>query len=147
MRNLSQMLVAAAATGLLAFGAPAHAAEKTADATKPGKAAAHEALAEKADLPATPPELPRATAGPPNRSASGAADEKKGEAAKRAHAHAEARAADDARSAHLEAANRAAQASVAAAARSANADSHAAAGQARAAAAKANAREHGQGHP
>jgi hypothetical protein len=111
--------------------------------SQPGKAAAHAALSDGADVPATPPELPQHASDQARRALANAAFGKKGEAARKAHAQADQHGADAAIAAHADAADRAAQGSVAAAARSANADSRTAAAQARASAAKAN----GSGHP
>jgi hypothetical protein len=109
---------------------------RAADDTK-GKAAAHAALEEKADVPATPPHLPDAASDRARAAVGGGGAGTRGEAARKAHAQGQRNAGDDDRAAHADAANRAAEGSVAAAAKNANADSHAAAGQARAAAARA----------
>jgi hypothetical protein len=138
----------AATLAVLTLGmAPARAADETGKMGN-GKAAAHAALREAADVPATPPQLPEL---PPPAKARNAAPTttagKNADTAGKAHAQAQKHAADDSRAAHIEEANRAAQGSVAAAAGSANADAHAAAGQARAAAARANAAAHARGTP
>jgi hypothetical protein len=115
-----------------------------------GKAAAHAALDEKAELPTVPPQLPDQAAqatekarAAPGKNAFGA----KGDAVRRAHGQGQRQAAEDAKAARVDAADRAAQGSASSAAKNANADSHAAAGQARAAAAKAKAHPPHPVHP
>jgi hypothetical protein len=124
-------LLVAAGPGL------ARAAGSDIGASQPGKAAAHAALNDQADIPATPPQLPLQASDRARDTLANTAFGKKGRAAAQTHSEAEHRANTDARDAHADAADRAAQGSVAAAARSANADSRAAAGQARANSAKA----------
>ena len=133
----------------LVFSAAVARADDRAAATESGKAAAHAALSEAAELPAEPPKLPALAADGARKAQADTTFAKKGEATRRAHSQAAQHVADDARSAHIDAADRAAQGSVAAAARSANADDRAAAGQARAQAARANAAGHlpGATHP
>src|SRR3954464_8037349 len=100
MRNLNKLVVVAA-MGMLALAAralPARGADRDAAPARPGRTAAHAALAEKAELPVDLPRLPPQAAVRPPR---GAAAEKKGDATGRARAHAEARASDDARAAHV----------------------------------------------
>jgi hypothetical protein len=104
-----------------------------------GKAAAHAALADQADLPATAPELPLQASDRARDALADTAFGKKGRATSEVRSEAEHHANIDARDAHAAAADRAAQGAAAAAARSANADARAAAGQARANAAKAGA--------
>jgi len=104
-----------------------------------GKAAAHAALDQKADVPPTPPQLPDQASDRAQlvhlKTAFGA----HGEAMRDARAHGQRKAGDDGRAARADEANQATDGAAASAARNANADSHAAAGQARAAAAKAKA--------
>jgi hypothetical protein len=107
-----------------------------------GKAAAHAALSDGADVPAHPPQLPESAADRARDALANTAFGKTGQAQRRARTEARERAAADARSAHADAANQAAQGSLAAAARGANADGRAAAAQARASAAKENAAAH-----
>jgi hypothetical protein len=111
-------------------------------AAHPGRDAAHAALLDGADVPATPPALPAAASDEARKALANTAFGKKGEAERRAHASARKHASDAAADARIEAANRAAQGSVAAAARAANADARVAAGQARATAAKTAAAGH-----
>jgi hypothetical protein len=111
--------------------------------SRPGRAAAHAALDERAHVPPNPPQLPMATATPLHRPAADAKDGKRHEASARARSQADMHTAEAARAEHVDAANGAAQSAVAAAARAANADGHAAAGQARASAARAKAVGHG----
>ncbi len=105
-----------------------------ADETEAGaaKRAADDALASKADVPATPPTLPSQAAARATYVHDNIAFGKKGEAERAAHAEAAEQGEESAQTARADAANRAAHGAAAAAARSANADSHAAAGQARA---------------
>lgn len=109
-----------------------------------GKAAAHAALDEQAELPAMPPQLPAQASDRARDALTNTAFGKKGAATAQAHSEAERRANKDASDAHAAAADRAAQGSAAAAARNANADARAAAGQARATSAKAAGAGH---HP
>lgn len=132
-----------AAALALVLGGPARGAAHAAPGS--GKSAAHAALADAADLPATPPRLPLQAADEARSAQSGRAFGGRGDAARRAHEQAEVHAADQANAARTEAASRAAQVSAAAAIGNANADARAAAGQARAATAKANGAAHGQG--
>jgi hypothetical protein len=113
------------------------AAVEAAGRSPTGKAVAHAALADQADIPATPPQLPLEASDRARDALGNAAFGKKGEAASQAHGEADRHANRDAIDAHATAADRAAQVSAAAAARSANADARAAAGQARVNAAKA----------
>jgi hypothetical protein len=114
-----------------------------------GKAAAHAALRDRADVPSTPPRLPQSASDHAREALANPAVGKKAEAAGRVRAEAQLHISDEARAARADAANRAAEASVAAAAHNANADAAAAAGQARASAAKANGAAHRgtTGHP
>jgi hypothetical protein len=106
----------------------------------PGRAAAHAALSDGADLPARPPQLPLQASDRARQTLANTAFGDKGAAAvSAAHAEAQSHAGADALDAHLDAASRAAQGSVAAAARNANADARMAAGQTRATSAKASA--------
>jgi hypothetical protein len=113
--------------------------------SQPGRAAAHAALSDGADVPATAPQLPLDASNQAARTLTSKAFGKNGETVSQAHAEADRHAGTDASEAHVDAALRAAQGSVAAAARSANADARAAAGLARANAAKANAASHRTG--
>jgi hypothetical protein len=150
MTNSFNLMAGVAAIALLAASGTARGDDSGAAATGSGKAAAHAALEEAADIPAAPPRLPaqacdRARAEIGQRAFTG-----KGDAARKARDHAEERAIDDGRAAHLDAANRAAQASVAAAVKGTSADSRAAAEKARTADAKASARgrgSSGEAHP
>jgi hypothetical protein len=126
----------------LMFAPIAARADEPANDGRSGKAAAHAALSDGADLPATPPQLPAQASDQAHQALANTAFGKKGQATSRAHAQAQPHAVDDAGAAHANVANRAAQGSVAAAARGANADGRAAAGQARATTAKANAAGH-----
>jgi hypothetical protein len=137
--------IAAATLGTV----PARAADE-AGKMGPGKAAAHAALREGADVPPTPPKLPELPTTKARSASSATTAGKEAASTDKARAQAQKHAADDSRAAHIDEANRAAQGSVAAAAGNANADAHAAAGQARAAAARAAARARGAsagGHP
>ncbi len=114
-----------------------------------GKAAAHAALRDGADVPSTPPRLPQSASNHAREAQANPVASKRAEATGRVRAEAQVHVSDQARAARADAANRAAEASVAAAARSASADVGAAAGQARASAAKANGLAHRgtTGHP
>jgi len=142
----SAILCAATLAAATLGTAPAWAADE-AGKMGPGKAAAHAALREGADVPPIPPKLPELPAPKARNAASTTTAGKEAETTGKARAQAQKHAADDSRAAHIDEANRAAQGSVAAAAGNANADAHAAAGQARAAAARANAAAHGKGTP
>jgi hypothetical protein len=107
----------------------------------PGRDAAHAALLDGADVPATPPTLPATASDQARKVLDDTAFAKKGDAERRAHARARKHANDDAADARAEAVSRAAQGAIAAAARAANADARNAAGQARANAAKAAGRK------
>jgi len=107
------------------------------DGRAKGKAAAHAALDEKAELPVTPPQFPDQASDKARAALGKTAFGAKREAARQARGHGQQQAGEDTKGARLDAADRAAQGAVASAVRNANADSHAAAGQARAAAAKA----------
>jgi hypothetical protein len=110
-----------------------------------GRAAAHAALDEGADLPSSPPQLPELGSVRGREAQVPAPAVKKAGTGGKAGAEAHGRAAVDARAAHLEAVTRAADESVAAAAHGAMGEERSAAGQARAAAAHAAAaaRMHG----
>jgi hypothetical protein len=142
MSNGLKVMARVAAIAWLATSGSARGDEGGA-ATEGGKATAHAALEEGADLPAAPPWLPTQASEQPRAGIDERTMGGKREATRKALARAAERAVDDGRSAHLEAASRAALASVAAAARSTSADSRAAAGQARTAIVKASARGHG----
>jgi hypothetical protein len=120
-------------------GTSGSAAASDTNGSQSGKAAAHAALAEQADLPTTAPQLPLQASDQAREALANTAFGKKGQAAAQAHSEAERHANRDALDAHAASADRAAQGSAAAAARGANADARAAAGQARANSAKAAA--------
>ncbi len=127
---MKRFLFPAAAAFLI--GSPAFAGEP-ADPT----AAAKAALADRADLPATPPTLPDQASDKAKAALENTAFRKKGDdAARTALDRASQHGSQDAVDGRAEAATRSAQGAAASAAKSANADSAAAAGQARAAAAR-----------
>jgi len=128
-------------------GSSGLAAATDTNGSQSGKAAAHAALADQADLPATAPQLPVQASDRAHDALANTAFGKKGQAASQAHSEAERHANRAALDAHAAAADRAAQGSAAAAARSANADARAAAGQARANSAKAAAAGRRSGSP
>jgi hypothetical protein len=141
---------ASSVIALLLLAAAPHLAVAAADDAKvpqPGKAAAHAALADHADLPAAAPQLPLQASDRARDALGNTAFGKKGRAESQARSEAERRANANAVDAHADAADRAAQGSVAAAARSATADARAAAGQARANSTKAAAAGHRPGAP
>jgi len=136
-RAISLAALVSALTGV------AVAAQDGVPGQRTGKAAAHAALIDGADLPANPPALPDLA----SERARGAVDEtgtsKKSDSARDAQNQAEQHAVDNARLSHDEAADRAAQTSITGAVRSAAADSRAAAAQVR----SNNARAKGPGKP
>jgi hypothetical protein len=138
---LSAFLDALTGTGL--------AAEDDVAASHPGRAAAHAALTDGADLPATPPSLPAVSSDGTRRArqsavlANGGNGTKRSDSAREAESQADQHANVGARLTREEIAKRVADASIVAAVRSAAADQHAAAAQARATSAKANARAAG----
>jgi len=148
MRTIAQI------TGLVIFLATltgtGSAAEDDVAASRPGRAAAHAALTDGADLPATPPALPALSSDGTRRSPESAAlatPRKKGESAREAESQADQHASVGTRLTRDEVANRVAQSSIVGAVRSAGSDQHAAAAQARATSAKAKAAGRPSGLP
>ena len=151
MRTIAQItgLVIFLGTFLGALTGPGSAAEDDVAASRPGRAAAHAALTDGADLPATPPSLPAVSSDGTRRAresaalANGSNGAKRSESAREAESQADQHANVGARLTREEIAKRVAEASIVAAVRSAAADQHAAAAQARATSAKANAKAAG----
>jgi hypothetical protein len=136
--RIAGLFVALAASTAALTGA-ARAAEDDSAAHRPGRAAAHAALIDGADLPTTPPSLPELALEAPRRAPEPGSLAKKGELAREADSQADLHAGDNGRAARDEAANRIAQASLVGAVRSAAADERIAAAQARTTNAKAKA--------
>jgi hypothetical protein len=131
--------IAALVVALAALTGTGSAAEDDGAEHRPGRAAAHAALTDGADLPANPPSLPELAPDGSRRGPDSAALGKKTDSAREAARQADQRASDSARVARDEAANRIAQTSIVGAVRSAASDGRAAAAQARATSAKAKA--------
>jgi hypothetical protein len=134
--------IATVAGALWALTGAVRAAEDSGGAPRPGRAAAHAALTDGADLPATPPSLPELLPDGARRTPDPATLGKKAEAAREAQNQADQHANDGAREAREDAANRAAQSSIVGVVRGAAADARAAAAQARTNSAKARASTH-----
>jgi hypothetical protein len=136
LRITALLLTAVALTGV------GRASEDESAQHRPGRAAAHAALADGADLPANPPSFPDpsvdGTRHPPDPGTLGRRIDSARDAENQANDHAN----DRARTVRDEEANGIAQASAVAAVRSATADAHVAAAQARTNAANAK----GAGH-
>jgi len=124
---MNRILMLLAATAGVAITHPALAEEGTDTATQ----AAHDALADKADVPAKPPTLPSQASDRATFVHENIAFGKKGEAMRAAHSEAENHGTADADAARADAASHAAQGAAASAAGAANADAHTAAAQAR----------------
>ncbi len=129
---MNRILMLLAAIGCLAIINPALAEDGADTATQ----AAHDALADKADVPAKPPTLPSQASDRATFVHENIAFGKKGEAMRAAHSEAENHGTTDADAARADAASHAAQGAAASAAGAANADAHNAAAQARGAAHK-----------
>jgi hypothetical protein len=130
--------IAASLVALVALTGTGSASEDDGAAHRPGRAAAHAALTDGADLPANPPSLPDLAADGPRRAPDSATIGKK-DSAREADAQADQHASESARAARDEAANRIAQTSLVGAVRSAASDGRAAAAQARTNGVKAKA--------
>jgi len=125
---MNRILMLLAATGCLAIINPALAEDGAGTATQ----AAHDALADKADVPAKPPTLPSQASDRATFVHENIAFGNKGEAMRAAHSEAQQHGTADADAARADAASRAAQGAAASAAGAANADEHTAAAQSRA---------------
>jgi hypothetical protein len=147
-KMLSPVRITALVLAVSALTATGRAAEDESAAHRPGRAAAHAALTDGADLPANPPSLPDLALEGARRvdpASVGRKPDTTREAASQADQHASA----NSRAERDEQVNRIAQSSVAAAVRSATTDARVAASQARTSGAKAKASAaHGVGmHP
>jgi len=131
----------------VALTGAARAAEDESGAHRPGRAAAHAALADGADLPVNPPSLPELALEGGRRADPAAAAARRLDAPREAASQADQHAAESSRAERDEQANRIAQASVVAAVRSAANDAHVAAAQARSSVAKAKGPGHVTGPP
>jgi hypothetical protein len=141
LRITTLMLAFVALTGA------GRAAEDDGAAHRPGRAAAHAALTDGADLPANPPSLPELSVEGPRHAPDSAGLGRKADSAHEAANRADQHAADNARAARDEQANAIAQTSLAASVRSAASDAHVAAAQARTNGARATGATHGMGPP
>jgi hypothetical protein len=144
---LTFLHISALALALAALTGTGRAAEDDGAAHRPGRAAAHAALTDGADLPSTPPSLPDLSSDGARRVPDPANLGRKPDLGREAASQAAQHANDNARTSRAEQASGLAQASLAAAVRSAANDAHVAAAQAQSNSAKAKGAAHGMGPP
>src|SRR5262252_10976887 len=119
---LSPLRITAVILAVSALTATGRAAEDEGAAHRPGRAAAHAALTDGADLPSNPPALPELSLDGPRHAPDPANLGKKADATREAASQADQHASDSARGARDEQATRLAQSSVVAAVRGAALD-------------------------
>jgi hypothetical protein len=144
---LTFLRISVVALALAALTGAGRAAEDDGAAHRPGRAAAHAALTDGADLPANPPSLPELALDGARHTPDPAGLGKKPESARQAASEADQHANSNALTSRDEQANRIAQSSLAATVRSAANDAHVAAAQAQSNTAKAKGAAHGMGPP